>query len=297
MSKIFKKSKHDKVVRILHIIKTRLNGRFVSPNDFSKKFGVSLRTIQRDFKLIREVLGDIFFEKSLNTKNKALKMLALGFIELLSNKSVLGLKDNEKNSLKIITIAPRYRGKMNFLYMDKIAEAFELSRYVKIRYKSPTKDESYEDEVIPIGVIYFDGYLYFVAKKSNDKDPRTFRFDRIVSLEVLDKNIILTEDEINEVLKNCRYSIWSVRSDEPTIYVELETYEWAKEFFENFEVLAEQKIIKKDKGLIVSGKVSNYNEVIPYILRFMPNVKVLQPQDLKSIIKDYLEMALKLYER
>lgn len=299
MKKIkIKKSKHDKILRILKILKSKSDGEYLLPIDFSKRFGVSIRTIQRDFKIIREVMGDNFFEKDFKIRNKALKMLAFGFVKLLDKSSLLSYNNDKNNSLKIITITPKYRGDLKLSYMDKIAEAFELSRYVKIIYKSPSKAESYEVEVIPIGVVYFDGYLYFVAKKDTDKHPRTFRFDRIVSLKVMDKNIILSKDEINEILESCRYSIWSVRSEKPFINVELEAYEWASDFFENFEVLAEQKVfyLKNKNGLKVYGKVSNYNEIIPYILRFIPNVKVLKPKKLLQDIKDSVRRYLDLYE-
>ena len=49
----------------------------------------------------------------------------------------------------------------------------------------------------------------------------------------------------------------------------------------------------KDGSLIVEAKASQFMEVIPSILRWIPFITVLQPDDLKAEIKDLVSNYLK----
>lgn len=292
---MYRKSKKDKIVRILNIIRKMMKGDFIYSQKLARDFSVSLRTIQRDIKIIREVLGNDFIQPHLvKTKNATLNKLLIGLIKLIDRN----FKFQDNDTFKVITVAPRYRGKDRISYINTISEAFKMARYVSIRYKHPLTNNITDIDVVPVGVIYSDGYLYLLAKKENDVNPRTFRFDRIMDIKISEKVVVLTNGDVKEVLENCRYSIWSIRSEKPIISIKLVAKEWASDFFENFEVMAEQKVSKDKNGkVIVEGRVSNFNEITPYILRFIPHVKVIKPKDLKEIVLNHIKEYLSAYEK
>jgi proteasome accessory factor C len=71
----------------------------------------------------------------------------------------------------------------------RLATAVEQRRQVRLDYYVPTRDESTERVVDPLGVVHADGHTYLDAWCHVAEDQRLFRLDRISTAEVLDSPV------------------------------------------------------------------------------------------------------------
>lgn len=291
----------EKIKRVIHIIEILYTTRQINTLDIAKKFGVSKRTIERDMKIIREnMVGyDKIKSASYNVKsrNAMIKNMLLNFAKALGNdfyKKALELFSGSKEkTLEIIPLKPKLREEKG-LYSDmieKIKEAVDGAAKINLEY-SKSDGIIEKKSVTPCAVLYYDNYLYLYGFIEGDQNKkRTFRFDRIKKLEITEETSVFTYDikELSEIS-----NIWALSENEEVMEVKLKARGWAYDFFKNFSVLKNQKIEKDNSDyLIISGRVSNIHEVLPYVMRFAPNLEVIKGKEILEEAKKRMKEFLK----
>lgn len=83
---------------------------------------------------------------------------------------------------------PREQGRVDEL-RDRLSRAVAERRQVRLDYYVPTRDESTERVVDPLGVVSADGSTYLDAWCHLAEDQRLFRLDRISTAEVLETSV------------------------------------------------------------------------------------------------------------
>ncbi len=71
----------------------------------------------------------------------------------------------------------------------RLEEAVERGRRVRLRHRSPVRDEETTRVVDPIAVSVADGHSYLDAWDHSVEDRRLFRLDRVIDAEVLDEPV------------------------------------------------------------------------------------------------------------
>lgn len=295
--------KVNRIIRIMEMLSRNIP---VSTRKLAEEFNVSQRTIQRDLQTIKSEFGEGFIKKNFSNKKESSVSLDSIFLRLIKNlsrewydeiKRMYDIVEDIKTST-IIPIMPKRRNekKNNVDIIQKIDNAIEFLNKIEFYYD---RGDGKIKKVVacPLKILYYDGFLYllcFLDKSGNEISYRTYRIDRIKELNETDETFMYTEN-LEELLENI-YSVWGIRDKTggKTYNVNLEIYSWAVDFFENFNVLRDQSTIRKKDKIIVKGKVFNFNEIIPYILRFMPYVKVKSPKSLKKEIDKIISEYKKL---
>ncbi|MEF3279657.1 MAG: WYL domain-containing protein [Elusimicrobiota bacterium] len=297
----YKKNISHKVERVLKIVSMAYRGRLKKAGNLAKEFGVSVRTIQRDFNDIRKEINNFDELMPENYTGKSdiamVKNMFLNFSKAFGSdiyeaaKSILGSKS--ERTLEIISLFPKIKSDSpNYKkYIAKVKEAVELSKKIRLWYSKNGQKKEYELDVCPVSVVYYDGFLYLLCYCGYDQtNIRTYRFDRIFKMEVLDESFVCSFDR--NFISNIS-SVWGITGDSNLIKVKIRAYDWAKDFFLNFDVMRDQKSIDKKDFVEVSGKVANINEIVPYILKFMPKVCIVENEILKkeinSRVKEYID--------
>lgn len=291
----------EKIKRIIHIIEILYAAKPINTLEIAKKFGVSKRTIERDIQIIKKNMVNYDKIKSasydVKSGNAMIKNTLLNFAKALGKdfyKKALELFSNLKKvkTLEIIPLKPKLREERG-LYSDmieKIREAVERAAKINLEY-SKSDGIIEKKSVTPCAVLYYDNYLYlygFIGDDENKK--RTFRFDRIKSLKLTEDTAVSTYNikELSEIS-----NVWALSENEDVIKVKLKAFGWAYDFFKNFNVLRNQEIEKDDNNsLVLSGEVSNINEILPYVMRFAPYLEVVEGKEIldeaKKRMKEFL---------
>lgn len=289
--------------RVLNLI-GRLNSGRIRVIDVAKDFKVSKRAIQRDLAILHKAgfftqsSGDGWheFTPGISVKNRQLsneQYNALNAVAAFSKNLGSGLSAQFDKLFQHITnytpfetyivpVMPRILTD-TIPYIKEIEEAIEWGKEIAIEYQYDEKSPVKKHHICPLKVLIADGFAYiFSAYKTKPGMFPKYRIDRIKSLKILDE--CFSEPEgMQDALDKAR-SIWGAVPDkERTIKVKLKITDWARDYFLRHELVGGQTIKKqKDGSLLFEAKLCQLPELVPHILRWMPNVTVLEPKALKE---------------
>lgn len=169
-------------------------------------------------------------------------------------------------------------------FFKSLASAIENKELVNFTYNE------YKFIVKPLKIANFDGFWYLLCLDANKDDKfKKFHLKSIKNLTILNEKFTNTKD-IEAKLKNAN-SIW-FDIDKKGFIVELLVDNSILKFLERIP-LKTQAIIRKQDESEVHLKVSNYYEIVPFILQFIPLIKIISPNDLNEYLKNLLRKYLK----
>jgi predicted DNA-binding transcriptional regulator YafY len=189
-------------------------------------------------------------------------------------------------------------------YFDTLKEAIKNKEYLKleIEYSFPFKF----CDVKPIRLVFLDNnwYIAFEYYDENSK-LKKFRLGRVAfinSIEFLKdnkyshKNRFQTKD-IQKYLDWLDKDIQNSMTfyDTPIKTAKLKATGFIKQYFKEGmkKFLSSQKIIKEtDAEVIFTITYSNELEIMPFIQRWMPDLIIIEPQELKEHYKEKLQETL-----
>jgi len=296
------KHDYDKALTRLRVILQRLNdGEALGVKELADEFGVSTRTIQRDFneKLVSSYpiyqenkkwkMQDGFkIEKIRDIDDK----IILDIIEKITDgiggnfaskaHKLLGKIKNEEQS-------PIYT-KLNIEDIsDKINEINLLETAIKEKRECECQyayeKGRYTTKVQPLKIVNYEGFWYLVALR--DEEVRKYYLKELSNIK-LTNEIFTVDTQIDQLLKNS-ISIWFNQYQEP-FEVKLFANKWATKYFQR-RPLPTQSIesLNEDGTMEFVVKITNEMEILPLIKYWIPNLHVLEPIWLRDMIKEDLE--------
>ena len=299
------KQDYDKALfRLTQIISRLYQGAQLSNKTLAEDFGVSTKTIQRDFsKLV--VLFPISQDKKLWKLDKSYR-----FEEDLSLKDEITLKlllqTSKSFDLDFQKRASQLLGRINEqikspiytkIYLEEIGsklteiniieEAINCSK--KISFVYTKKQNSFNRTVDPYKIVNFDGFWYLVAM--SEGKLRKYYLQNISDTVLLD--VEYKKSKKVESLINSAINIWF--NEDAQIDVRLLIDQSIIEYFTRKPISNTQKIEGYDKNgnMIVSLKITHKNEIIPIIKYWLPHIKVLSPTEINEEIKKEIEKFIK----
>lgn len=298
------KHDYDKIITRLTIILSKLHqGEELKPKDLSEEFGVSLRTIQRDFRE-RLLSFPIYYEQGSWKMDKNYKLdkqlsvkdtITLDILENFSKslgESFHTRSTNILNKLKNRHYSPIFT-KLN---MEDISDEFDsmiayeeaiLSKN-SIMIKYTTEVKSQEIKINPIKIVNFEGLWYLVATDENSK-LKSYYIKNAQLLKVY-KNTFRIPKEVEAILGNA-ISIWF--SDNEPFEVIMEIDKHVAKFFKNKPIAATQKILKEDdEKLTLSVMATSDFEIIPIVKSWIPFIKIVSPQRIQTKVKEEIAKYL-----
>lgn len=309
MPQLYDGKKNSRVISIMSMLD---DGKPRRTDELAAHFGVNVRSIQRDFKSIRNLGFELEFpgkglvkfaegvslkKRPLSTEQQQGLKIFRVFAKTLapelarSCEALVKSFEEEKSGPEIIPIMPERNIKDGQKYIDEIFEAIEFAHALRISYQ-PQDGKKKDYEIRPFALLYNEGFIYvFSALWNRPSEHRTYRLDRIKELEHLYDKTFSPPQNLRSRLKG--HNIWGI-ADRKIINVKLEIDGWAVDYFKNFELFKAQKIKeKKDGSISLEGKISKFEEIIPQILRWMPCVRVVSPAALSAQVRKIVDEYLK----
>ena len=300
------KHDYDKALTRLRVILQRLNdGEALGVKELAEDFGVSTRTIQRDFneKLVSSY--PIFQE---NKKWKMQDGFKIEKIRDIEDKIVLdiiekitdGIGGNfASKSKKLLSKikndehSPIY-AKLNIEDVsDKLDEINLLENAIKskseIKCQYVYDKGRYDTTIKPLKIVNYEGFWYLVALQ---KDEAKKYYLKELSNITLTNTTFTIDTKIDELLNNS-ISIWFNQHTEP-FEVKLFATKGATKYFQR-RPLPTQIItsLNNDDTMEFVVKITHEMEILPIIKYWIPHLHIVEPTWLKDIVREDLEKYLK----
>jgi predicted DNA-binding transcriptional regulator YafY len=298
------RSSHVQLAERLASLMQRLaNGECVKiDEDLAREFGVSARTLHRDFSsrlaflpLEKSAQGHTLDPRYLGSlrpgdiRDFAALAGVSGLFPALDDGFIRDLFDRRLADTLSIQ-GPAYEDlQQRKAEFRKLQEAIGERRHLRFRYQK-AEGESREVEAQPYRLANVCGIWYLFAVDVADEKPKSYAFGRLNSLIRLDKRF--TQDrEIAELLAR-EDSQWLKQDKTEAV---LTVAAPVAVYFRRRPLIAQQKIVKEleDGGLIVSGKFAHPNQILPIVRDWIPHVRIVSPEawqkEMEAELKTYLD--------
>ncbi len=302
-----------KIYRLLSIINIMLSKDLVTAKYLADKHEVSIKTIQRDIETLNMAGIPVYSKKGINGGYGILdsykfdtKLLSSQEINLLksmldslssvySNKSLESLWDKIESALISASNAENAKVKVDFTPWNKdeklqekiriISEAIEHSRRLSIEYHN-SNGECLLREVEPYELVLRHGRWYLYSYCMQRKDMRTFKVNRISTIEITDRYFELRD------YKNTQKVESKGRDDvKKVLRFNKEVYYRVVDIFNDDEVT---DITEEYVSVVTNLKLDS--RLIFIILSFGDDVKVIEPENLKETVKNKIKKMNELYK-
>lgn len=300
----------NRIKRLSSIITLLSKGYQLSTPNVSKRFGVSNKIVQTDFK---DYLIPLFLDKKIcyDYSEKAYKATTNFLTKTLFNAdelaviAILKFKSKDKHTdedlfEKTDALFHKFEDELsNNIYQQSSVEKFDefKEEIIQIRNAIETKNiircfykEKYR-EIYPLKILNLEGYWYLIIYEPIDEKIKTFHLNTIKKIEVLPSNYIFDKKKV----KGFNKAITAYyKPENQTIDVQLYVHSKIARYFLRKPLSSAQRILKKNKdgSLDIEITISDYMEIIPTIQRYMPYISVIEPNELKIEIKKNIEEYL-----
>lgn len=304
---------YDKRVFRLLAILNMLNARKrLVAQDLCKEFNVTVRSIQRDLKLLDETgfpihkdprTGSYVFVEGFNLGQSRLTEKEWALILSLSDMAhKIGHPfDGLMNSIIKKNLHPIAVCDWFYFKIDEPASVagFEsllwtlisAIREKKIVTFTYSVHSDYQVEAKPYKIAHFHGFWYLVGQDTADGVIKKYALDRIKEPKGTEKRFGKIPADLGKTLDES-FNIWFGQDRGKKVVVEVDqrvsNYFRRRKFFPNQEIIEE----KEDGNIVVSYLVTHYMEIIPFLKSWIPQLRVIRPKELKNRLRKELEEGI-----
>ncbi len=254
--------------------------------DDTLEFNFSKRTLQRDIREIRTILGiDIVYSRA----NKGYYIeqddysseLFLKTIEEINSFSALKLTNSLEN---VVYLEKRQPKRAEFL--PDIIQAIQKKSKLEFTYLKFGETKETNRKVNPIAIKEFNNRWYLIAEENDF--VKNFGIERMSAVKISKEKIENKIDfDYDQKYQHC-FGIIAPNSEQP-YEVKLEVDQKQGAYLETLPLHSSQHVIKKSADKVVIGlTVYITSDFISEILSMGKYVKVLEPQLLKDRINEHL---------
>lgn len=289
---------HERLADRLANILTKLNmGYQLGVKELAAEFGVSTRTISRDFDRLNTYLPLLQDDE---TKKYYLESNYLGKItpQDIRNFAQLSGISHLYPSLDMSFLRELLDSRAQQIYCAKgysFEDASEFKELFKVFGKAIQEQRQigfvYKGEprlVQPYRLIHHHGSWYLAAVRKDQL--RTYRISHIKLMHATHEYPQFTPDQNIVKLVEDDDSIW-FGQDKQEIILSIDSQ--VAFYFKQRSILPEQQIVRElgDGGLLVSSKINHDMQLLPLIRFWIPYLKIVSPKGLQR----QLEISLKEY--
>jgi predicted DNA-binding transcriptional regulator YafY len=212
------------------------------------------------------------------------------YFRKIAGSTDFDFQDLEKRvSLKNIhyyTVAPEIFASCAF--------ALARNRRVRINYRSAYRDEIQEREISPLHLLLYLGNWHLISHCHSRGDLRDFVLSRVIEMEILTEPVSeeLRTRDIKGMIDR-HYGIF-LQGEEKLIRVRFRGR--SVSIVRDQLWFAGQQVTEEKDSLLLSFPVTDYREVLGDILRFGADAEVLEPTELRDLIKETSASMGRLYK-
>ena len=263
-------------------------------NDDTLEFNFSKRTLQRDIKEIRNVLGiDIMYSRSQKgyyiIQDDYSSDLFLKTLEEINSFSALKLT----NSLESIVYLEKRKPK-RAEFLPDIVQAIQRKKKIEFHYQKFGEEKETLRKVSPIAIREHNNRWYLIA---DDKGTvKNFGLERMNKVKILSDKI----DDNIEFNYDDKYKFAFgiiVPTDEKPEKIVLSVTKKQAEYLQSLPLHESQEVIEtKNNEVLIALELFLTDDFISEILAMSRTVTIIEPKKLKDKVKSILKETLEKYE-
>ena len=263
-------------------------------NDDTLEFNFSKRTLQRDIKEIRNVLGiDIMYSRSQKgyyiIQDDYSSDLFLKTLEEINSFSALKLT----NSLESIVYLEKRKPK-RAEFLPDIVQAIQRKKKIEFHYQKFGEEKETLRKVSPIAIREHNNRWYLIA---DDKGTvKNFGLERMNKVKILSDKI----DDNIEFNYDDKYKFAFgiiVPTDEKPEKIVLSVTKKQAEYLQSLPLHESQEVIEtKNNEVLIGLELFLTDDFISEILAMSRTVTIIEPKKLKDKVKSILKETLGKYE-
>jgi predicted DNA-binding transcriptional regulator YafY len=174
--------------------------------------------------------------------------------------------------------------------LEKLRRAARERQRVNMLYQSTSGDKTTERQVDPYALVHRGGWWYLVGYCHLRHAPRTFRVDRIQSLDLLDQTFQMPGDfDIHAYLER-------ELADQPVVRAKLRFKPAGAHIATSERSIWETLEGNPDGSVDVTLSAPDLPWLASIALSFANLVTVLEPPELREIVRDWARSVLELYK-
>ena len=180
-------------------------------------------------------------------------------------------------------------------HLPVVIDALKQNRRIRFSYKSYTRSLPTDGIVLePYFVKIFKQLWYVIGLNVKDRQVKTYALDRISRLNILQDTFVMPE-EVNpsEFFKDC-FGIITNRNSAKRIVLRVEPTQ--AKYFRALPLHSSQQEVVHDDYSIFTYKMRITYDLKEEIMSHGATIEVLEPKELKTLIRTELEQALKNYQ-
>ena len=304
----------NRINRLSVILELLNKGYELSTPNLVERFGVTKKIIQSDFKdyiLPLFVDDKIYYDYSSKTykaKNNFLTKTLfsadeLSIIAILKNKSKDKYSDDDL-SQKVDSLFLKFEDELtNKLYQTTSIEKIDNFKNEIIQIKNAVESKSiikcfYNDknrEIYPLKILNLEGFWYLIIFEPIDNKIKTIHLNTIKNIEVLNTHFSFDKEKINSF--DNAISAYYKPNNQP-ILIQLFIDSKVSRYFQRKPLNKSQRVLKiyDDESYDIELTITDYMEIIPTIQRYIPFIGVIEPDELKTRVKENISSYLKRFE-
>lgn len=262
-------------------------------NDDTLEFNFSKRTLQRDIKEIRNVLGiDIMYSRSQKgyyiIQDDYSSDLFLKTLEEINSFSALKLT----NSLESIVYLEKRKPK-RAEFLPDIVQAIQRKKKIEFHYQKFGEEKETLRKVSPIAIREHNNRWYLIA---DDKGTvKNFGLERMNKVKILSDKI----DDNIEFNYDDKYKFAFgiiVPTDEKPEKIVLSVTKKQAEYLQSLPLHESQEVIEtKNNEVLIALELFLTDDFISEILAMSRTVTIIEPKKLKDKVKSILKETLEKY--
>ena len=262
-------------------------------NDDTLEFNFSKRTLQRDIKEIRNVLGiDIMYSRSQKgyyiIQDDYSSDLFLKTLEEINSFSALKLT----NSLESIVYLEKRKPK-RAEFLPDIVQAIQRKKKIEFHYQKFGEEKETLRKVSPIAIREHNNRWYLIA---DDKGTvKNFGLERMNKVKILSDKI----DDNIEFNYDDKYKFAFgiiVPTDEKPEKIVLSVTKKQAEYLQSLPLHESQEVIEtKNNEVLIGLELFLTDDFISEILAMSRTVTIIEPKKLKDKVKSILKETLEKY--
>jgi len=293
--------------------------------DLAEKLGVSVRTLHRYFGMLDEMGIPIYAERGpyggfslvrgyklpplVFTPEEAVALyLGTSLVSetwgVLYQESATGalaklenvLPDEQRNEIAwarralVATGMHRADPTAQAPTLEKLRRAAREQQRVDMRYQSTTSDKITERQVDPYALVHRSGWWYLVGYCHLRNGPRTFRVDRILSLDLLSRTFQMPDEfDVHAYLE-------SEFADQPVLHAKLRFNPEGAFIAKSNRSIWDSLEENPDGSLDVILSAPDLPWLASMTLSFSTFVTVLDPPELREMVREWARAVVEKYQ-
>jgi len=296
----------NRTKRLAHIITLLSKGLHVKTPDIAKELKVSQKIIQTDFNnYLLPHFSSITYDYSKKCYKSSDSLLSSTLFSAYELAIICILKAKSKD---------KYSDDDFSLHVEALFEKFESSLSHEIySVSSLEKIDDFKDEIVlikyalkhsleiectyrskkrhlqPLKILNFDDFWYLVNFDTDYNDIRKYHLNSIKNIKLLDSHFKIEKNSLKKF--DNAINVWFKPDIEPYEIV-LHVDKIISKYFKRKPISKTQRVLKvyEDGSIDIELYITDDMEIVPTIQRYIPHIKVIEPQRLLEKIQTNLKL-------